>query len=49
VLLAVPAAGAARTETPGVTATEIVHGATGPLSGAESQYAPVLSGAKAYF
>jgi branched-chain amino acid transport system substrate-binding protein len=49
VLLAVPAAGASRTETPGVTATEIVLGATGPLSGAESQYEPVLSGAKAYF
>jgi branched-chain amino acid transport system substrate-binding protein len=49
VLLAVPAAGAARAETPGVTATEIVLGATGPLSGAESQYEPVLSGAKAYF
>jgi branched-chain amino acid transport system substrate-binding protein len=48
-LLAVPAAGAARAETPGVTATEIVLGATGPLSGAESQYEPVLSGAKAYF
>jgi branched-chain amino acid transport system substrate-binding protein len=49
VLLTVPAAGAARAETPGVTATEIVLGATGPLSGAESQYEPVLSGAKAYF
>ncbi len=49
VLLAVPAAGAAREETPGVTATQIVLGATGPLTGAESQYEPVLSGAKAYF
>ena len=49
VLLAVPAAGAARAETPGVTPTEIVLGATGPLSGSESQYEPVLSGAKAYF
>jgi branched-chain amino acid transport system substrate-binding protein len=49
VLLAVPAAGAARVETPGVTPTEIVLGATGPLSGSESQYEPVLSGAKAYF
>jgi branched-chain amino acid transport system substrate-binding protein len=48
-LLAVPAAGAARSETPGVTATEVVLGATGPLSGSESQYEPVLSGAKAYF
>jgi len=35
--------------TPGVTATQIVLGATGPLTGAESQYQPVLSGAKAYF
>ncbi len=49
VLLAVPAAGAARVETPGVTPTEIVLGATGPLTGSESQYEPVLSGAKAYF
>ncbi len=48
-LLAVPAAGASRTDTPGVTATEIVLGATGPLSGSESQYEPVLSGANAYF
>jgi ABC-type branched-subunit amino acid transport system substrate-binding protein len=48
-LLAVPAAGAGRAATPGVTATQIVLGATGPLSGAESQYQPVLSGAKAYF
>jgi branched-chain amino acid transport system substrate-binding protein len=45
-LLAVPAAGAT---TPGVTATEIVLGATGPLTGAESQYAPTLTGATAYF
>ena len=48
-LLAVPAAGASRTDTPGVTPTQILLGATGPLSGAESQYEPVLSGAKAYF
>jgi branched-chain amino acid transport system substrate-binding protein len=48
-LLAAPAAGASRSETPGVTPTEIVLGATGPLSGSESQYEPVLSGAKAYF
>jgi branched-chain amino acid transport system substrate-binding protein len=34
---------------PGVTATEIVLGATGPLSGPESAYAPVLNGASAYF
>ena len=43
-----PAAGA-RAATPGVTATQIVLGATGPLTGSESQYEPVLSGAKAYF
>ena len=48
-LLAVPAAGASRTDAPGVTPTQILLGATGPLSGAESQYEPVLSGAKAYF
>jgi branched-chain amino acid transport system substrate-binding protein len=47
-LLAVPAAGA-RTATPGVTATQILLGATGPLTGGESQYQPVLSGAQAYF
>ena len=35
--------------TPGVTKTQIVLGATGPLTGAESQYQPTLSGAKAYF
>jgi branched-chain amino acid transport system substrate-binding protein len=46
VLLGVPAAHAA---TPGVTKNEIVLGATGPLTGAESQYQPTLSGAKAYF
>jgi branched-chain amino acid transport system substrate-binding protein len=32
-----------------VTPTEIVLGATGPLTGAESQYAPTLTGATAYF
>jgi branched-chain amino acid transport system substrate-binding protein len=48
-LLAVPAAGARPAETPGVTATQILLGATGPLTGAESQYQPVLSGAQAYF
>jgi ABC-type branched-subunit amino acid transport system substrate-binding protein len=48
-LLAVPAAGAGRTATPGVTATQIVLGGTGPLTGSESQYQPVMSGAKAYF
>jgi len=35
--------------TPGVTPTQIVLGATGPVTGAESQYEPVLNGAKAYF
>jgi branched-chain amino acid transport system substrate-binding protein len=48
-LLAVPAAGARQTDTPGVTATQIVLGGTGPLTGSESQYEPVLSGAQAYF
>ena len=48
-LLAVPAAGARSVDTPGVTATQIVLGGTGPLTGAESQYQPVLSGAQAYF
>jgi branched-chain amino acid transport system substrate-binding protein len=45
-LLFVPAAGAA---TPGVTPTQILLGATGPLSGSESAYAPTLTGAQAYF
>ncbi len=35
--------------TPGITKTQIVLGATGPLSGAEAAYEPVLTGAKAYF
>jgi ABC-type branched-subunit amino acid transport system substrate-binding protein len=48
-LLAVPAAGARPAATPGVSATQIVLGGTGPLTGSESQYEPVLSGAKAYF
>lgn len=48
-LCAVPAAGAGGAATPGVTPTQIVLGATGPLTGSESQYEPVLSGAKAYF
>ena len=46
-LVAVPTAGGA--STPGVTATQIVLGATGPLTGSESEYETVLSGAKAYF
>jgi ABC-type branched-subunit amino acid transport system substrate-binding protein len=45
-LIVVPAADGA---TPGVTATEIVLGATGPLTGSESAYAPTLTGATAYF
>jgi ABC-type branched-subunit amino acid transport system substrate-binding protein len=45
-LALVPAAAAA---TPGITPTQIVLGATGPLTGSESQYEPVLSGARAYF
>ena len=48
-LLAVPAATAAPSSTPGVTPTQIVLGGTGPLTGPESQYEPVLSGANAYF
>ncbi|HWC44507.1 MAG TPA: ABC transporter substrate-binding protein, partial [Casimicrobiaceae bacterium] len=35
--------------TPGITKTQIVLGGTGPLTGTESAYEPVLSGAKAYF
>jgi branched-chain amino acid transport system substrate-binding protein len=34
---------------PGITKTQVVLGATGPLSGSEAAYEPVLSGAKAYF
>jgi branched-chain amino acid transport system substrate-binding protein len=34
---------------PGVSPNQIVLGATGPLSGPESAYAPVLNGANAYF
>jgi branched-chain amino acid transport system substrate-binding protein len=43
----VPAASAA--PTPGITKTQVVLGATGPLSGSESAYAPTLTGAQAYF
>ena len=35
--------------TPGITKTQIVLGATGPMTGSESAYEPVLTGAKAYF
>jgi branched-chain amino acid transport system substrate-binding protein len=48
-LLAVPAAGAHPVATPGVTATQILIGGTGPLTGNEAAYEPVLSGAEAYF
>jgi branched-chain amino acid transport system substrate-binding protein len=48
-LLAVPTAGAGAASTPGVTPTQIVLGATGPLTGSESAYAPTLTGAQAYF
>jgi ABC-type branched-subunit amino acid transport system substrate-binding protein len=48
-LLAVPTAGASSAVTPGVTPTQIVLGATGPLTGSESAYAPTLTGAQAYF
>ena len=44
-----PSAGARSAAAPGISPTQIVLGATGPLSGSESQYEPVLSGANAYF
>jgi branched-chain amino acid transport system substrate-binding protein len=46
---AAPAAFAGHTATPGVTPTQIVLGATGPMTGPAAQYKPVLTGAKAYF
>ena len=50
VLVAVPAAsGAGRASAPGVTPTQILIGGTGPLTGSESAYKPVLTGAQAYF
>ncbi len=48
-LAAVPASSAGRAATPGVTAKQILLGGTGPLTGAESAYKPVLTGAQAYF
>lgn len=45
--LALPAAAAA--QTPGVDAHTIVLGTTAPLSGPETAYEPVVSGANAYF
>jgi branched-chain amino acid transport system substrate-binding protein len=48
-LAAVPASGAQRAAVPGVTAKQILLGGTGPLTGAESAYKPVLTGAQAYF
>jgi len=47
--LAAPAASAHRADTPGVTSSTILLGGTGPLSGPETAYAPVLTGAQAYF
>ncbi|HYA08087.1 MAG TPA: ABC transporter substrate-binding protein, partial [Gaiellaceae bacterium] len=44
-----PAAGARQAAVPGVTATQILLGGTGPLTGSESAYKPVLTGAQAYF
>jgi branched-chain amino acid transport system substrate-binding protein len=44
-VLAAPAAA----DTPGVSSSQIVIGGTGPLSGTETAYAPVLHGAQAYF
>jgi branched-chain amino acid transport system substrate-binding protein len=49
VLLALAVAPAAAAATPGVTTSQIVLGATGPLTGDESLYKPVLTGAQAYF
>ena len=48
-ILVAPQAGAGRADTPGVTPTQILLGGTGPLTGDESAYEPVLSGAQAYF
>ena len=49
-IAAVPASSGARpAATPGVTAKQILLGGTGPLTGAESAYKPVLTGAQAYF
>jgi branched-chain amino acid transport system substrate-binding protein len=48
IALALVAAASAAAD-PGVTPRQIVLGATGPLSGPESAYAPVLNGANAYF
>ena len=44
-----PAAGARHAAVPGVTPTQILIGGTGPLTGSESAYKPVLTGAQAYF
>jgi hypothetical protein len=40
----VPAAGAGLADAPGITDAQIVIGGTGPLTGVESAYEPVLSG-----
>jgi branched-chain amino acid transport system substrate-binding protein len=48
-VLVVAAAAPAAHADPGITKTQIVLGATGPLTGSESAYEPVMSGAKAYF
>jgi branched-chain amino acid transport system substrate-binding protein len=48
-LAAVSLAGARPAETPGVTSTKIVLGATAPLSGVASAFASVERGAAAYF
>src|SRR5438105_3508730 len=44
-VLAAPASA----DAPGVSSSQIVIGGTGPLSGTETAYAPVLHGAQAYF
>lgn len=48
-LVALAVVPAATAGTPGLTKTQIVLGATGPLTGDESLYKPVLTGAQAYF
>jgi ABC-type branched-subunit amino acid transport system substrate-binding protein len=49
VAASVPAALGSRSDTPGVTETEILIGGTAPLSGPESAYKVVAEGAEAYF
>ena len=48
-LVAIPGAYARPSATPGVTASTILIGGSGPLSGPEVAYAGTMIGAKAYF